>query len=68
MLLRFVVLRDLNRNFRELVRVLNLVSLVAGLTAVAGNLVVASYPVSPNLLGPISSAVLVVRTSARRTC
>lgn len=45
MLLRFVVLRDLNRNFRELVRVLNLVSLVAGLTAVAGNLVVASYPV-----------------------
>uniref|UniRef100_A0A4D5S4B0 Putative dna damage-regulated autophagy modulator protein 1 n=1 Tax=Ixodes scapularis TaxID=6945 RepID=A0A4D5S4B0_IXOSC len=45
MVLRFVVIRDLNRECWELIRVLNAVSLVVGLLAVLGNLIVASFPV-----------------------
>ncbi|CAN7998867.1 unnamed protein product [Ixodes hexagonus] len=57
MLLRFVVVRDLNRECKKLVRILNAVSLVFGLLAVLGNLVVASFPVT------FSDLVLAIRYS-----
>ncbi|XP_077517788.1 DNA damage-regulated autophagy modulator protein 1-like isoform X2 [Amblyomma americanum] len=45
MLVRYVVIRNLNRCGRRIVDALNVASLLAGLVAVSGNLIVSAYPV-----------------------